>query len=388
MEDTEILLNGLMHFSVELYKHLSDGNENIFLSPFSISAALLIADLGADGRTDKQIREALRIGSVQHSQVHLLLRDLLKQTQFGSGGSSMLRLANRIFARKGVSVDKDYSDQISNHNEGGIEVLDFAAKSEESRRYINRWVAEKTDGKITDLLPFGSIRPSSVIVLINTIFLQGNWLYPFDQESTFKEEFYISKTDLEKTEMMHGEENVKYVFAERKGYSAVELPYKDDNLAMDIILPTEINGLTKLEQILDLTLLKNILNSLDVAVKPKVILGIPKFKLEEEYKLKDALSTLGIVDMFSPTTADFSVMLPENPGEAYVTDAIHKAVVEVNESGTVAAAATGIGLADICCITEKPKPIRFFANHPFIFVIRDVSTDVILFIGRYLKPTS
>lgn len=157
----------------------------------------------------------------------------------------------------------------------------------------------------------------------------------------------------------------------------MELPYKDDNLAMDIILPTEINGLTKLEQILDLTLLKN-----------KVILGIPKFKLEEEYKLKDALSTLGIVDMFSPTTADFSVMLPENPDEAYVTDAIHKAVVEVNESGTVAAAATGIGLADICCITEKPKPIRFFANHPFIFVIRDVSTDVILFIGRYLKPTS
>ena len=188
-----------------------------------------------------------------------------------------------------------------------------------------------------------------------------------------------------KVNMMNGKEKVKFLQDDSMGYSAVEMSYKECNIAMDIILPKEIDGLTDIEKKLDLSFLRNLSKKLQLAGRPEVILGIPKFKMEAQYQLEEVLPQLGIVDMFNPNAADFSAMSPHTPAP-FISAVIHKTFVEVNEEGTEAAAATAMVMVPGCAMPREP-PKTFIADHPFIFLIRDVNTNTILFLGRYISPT-
>ena len=377
---------GLQDFCVKLYQIYAEGTDNIFLSPYSISAALLLTGLGADKETERQIRAALGAGSISKTEIHRQYKQLESALNAETSRTTSLSIANRIFTKLGLLVDESYKADSKKYYGSGIELLDFLGEPEKSRQHINKWVEDQTRGKIRDLVPSGAIGPLSLMVLVNAIYFKGKWLKPFEAYSTRKNAFHLTKSKQVTVDMMNGEERVKYVLNDAAGYSAVELPYRDGNIVMDFILPKEIEGLKSLEKQIDLKFMVNISNAFKQADRPEVILSIPKFRMETQYKLETALPHLGIVDMFDVKAADFSAMFPSTP-DAFISDAIHKAFVEVDEEGTEAAAATAMMMM-LGCAFNPERPKEFIADHPFIFMIRDTKSDTVLFIGRYVAPPS
>ena len=378
------LTEGMMDFSVKLYKIFSEKDGNMFMSPYSISAALLLADLGASRNTEAQIRTALEAGNISKEEVHTQYKTIETKLKAETKGTTTLAIANKIFTKLGLTVDENYITKTKDYYGGAFEQLCFGREPEKSRKHINEWVEKHTRDKIKDLLPAGSLGPLSLLVIVNAIYFKGDWLECFEKSSTKKTNFYVGVEKTTKVDMMYAEQKLRYITDDNLGYSAVELPYKDGSITMVFILPTQQDGLSELEKMLDSSCLRNVCALIKTAQRPEVILGIPKFKMEAEYSLTEALPRLGIVDMFDSTTADFSAMLPTTP-DAFVSAAIHKAFVEVNEEGTEAAAATAMLMVCNSYIPPTPKK-RFIADHPFIFLIRETSTDTILFMGRYVQP--
>ena len=375
-----------MDFSANLYKDLSESSKgNIFVSPYSISAALLLADLGAFGNTDKQIRTALGVGNVDKDCVHAQYKSLETKLNDETQGTTTLAVANKIFTKLGLVVDDKYIGKTKEYYGGAFEQLCFGREPEQSRKHINEWVEKQTRDKIKDLLPEGSIGPLSLLVIVNAIYFKGSWMKSFEKSQTRKKDFHVSPETTVKIDMMNCEQYARYIEDEALEYSAVELPYKDDNITMLFILPNKLDGLKELEKNMNSSFLRNIFVTLKTAEHPKVILGIPKFIMETGYSLNSVLPNLGIVDMFKQGKADFSAMLPSTP-DAYVSAAVHKAFVEVNEEGTEAAAATAMIVAWNSYMPPTPKK-RFIADHPFMFLIRDSSTDTVLFMGRFIVPS-
>ena len=374
---------GMKDFCIKLYGIYVERGGNMFLSPFSISAALLLADLGADGETEKQIRAVLSSGTVSKDEIHRQYKQLEIALNVETSGTTTLSIANRIFSKLGLTVDEGYKVKSKEFYGSGIELLDFDGGAENSRLYINKWVEGKTRNKIRDLLPVGAIESRTLLVLVNAIYFKGKWLKPFNSYSTEKGNFFPAKSETIEVDMMNGQERVKYVLDENVGYSAVELLYKDGNIAMILILPKEVEGLADIEKQLESGLMTDISKKLRSAECPEVILRIPKFKMETTYELKDDLPKLGIIDMFNRTAANFSSMLPNTP-EAFISSAIHKAFIKVDEEGTEAAAATAMIMTCFAMPLEQPK--QFIADHPFIFLIRDTKSESILFMGRYVTP--
>ena len=379
------LKDGLTDFSVNLYRIIAGKNQtsNIFISPYSISAALLLADLGADGNTEEEIRATLGVGGISKDDVHKQYKELQEKLNAETKGTTSLSIANRIFIRLGLNIDATFQTQVQEYYGSGVEGLDFINKSEKSRIHINEWVEKQTRNKIQRLLPPRAIGPVYLMVLVNAIYFKGEWLKPFKGSLTKKSNFHTMGKTV-KVEMMSGKERVKYLEDESGAYSVVELSYKDCNIVMDIILPTAIDGLSRMEKNLDLSFMKQISQKLRSVGRPEVILGIPKFKLEEQYELEHILPQLGIADMFHPENANFSTMIP-CISEVFINAVIHKSFIEVNEKGTEAAAATAMVMAPGCA-PPREQPKTFIADHPFIFLIRDSRTDAVLFWGRYSNP--
>ena len=270
------LTDGLRDFSVKLYRILAEKDGNIFISPYSISAALLLADLGADGKTENEIRVALGIEAISKFDIHRQYKELESQLKAETRGATSLSIANRIFSKLGLVVNDEYQIKSETFYGSGIELLDFIGEPEKSRLHINKWVEEQTKNKIQNLLPSGTIGLSSLLILINAIYFKGKWLNPFEGVSTRKSDFFLSATNTVKVDMMNGKESVKFIQNNSVGFSAVELPYKECNIAMNIVLPKQVDGLSHIEKQLDL---RNLSKKLQSAGRPEVILGIPKFKI-------------------------------------------------------------------------------------------------------------
>ena len=376
------LVDGLNEFCVKLYRVYSERDGNIFFSPFSISAGLLLVNLGADEDTEKQIRTALGSDNISKDEFH----EYFKQFESGlireTNETTTLSIANRIFGKLGLTFGDNYKAKSKKYYDSCVQLLDFIKDAEGSRMYINRWVEDQTRNKIRDLLSPGAVNAESLLVLVNAIYFKGKWLKPFKNWRTRKVDFYPEKSKSVRVDMMNGEEKVRYILDSNSGYSAVELPYRDGNIAMVFILPNAIEGLVDIEKKIDTGLMSDVLKKLKTADSPEVILGIPKFKMEAMYELKQDLPKVGIVDMFSPAAAKFSAMLPETP-EIFLSSAIHKTFIEVGEEGTEAAVATAHRWTLGCHVTP---PKQFIVDHPFIFLIRDMKLDIILFMGRYRVP--
>lgn len=373
----------LNDFCVKLYWIYAVRDGNIFLSPHSISAALLLADLGAEGETNKQIRTTFGLESIPKLEVHKAYKQLESALNAEKGELISLSSANKIFSKSGLKVDERYVSLSKEYYGSGVEMLDFKNEAEKSRVRINKWVEDRTESKIQNLLPSGSIGPLSLLVLVNAIYFKGKWINPFQSFRTLKEHFYLTKRNTVPVDMMHDKQNLKYVRDKEVGYSAVELRYQGGNITMVFILLNEIEGLGDIEKKMDSGLITDISRMLKVAGRPEVILEIPKFKMETMYELERDLPKLGITDMFNQRAANFSAMFPET--NVFISSAIHKAYIEVDEQGTEAAAATALVVTTLH-EARFEQPNYFIANHPFIFLIREAKSDTILFMGRYIRP--
>ncbi|XP_052012774.1 serpin B6 isoform X1 [Apodemus sylvaticus] len=368
-------------FALNLLKILGeDSSKNVFFSPMSISSALAMVFMGAKGTTASQMSQALSLDKCRGNgdgDVHQGFQSLLTEVN-KSGTQYLLRTANRLFGEKTCDLLASFKDSCLKFYEAEMEELDFMGATEQSRQHINTWVAKKTEDKIKELLSPGTVNSNTPLVLVNAIYFKGNWEKPFDKEDTREMPFKVSKNEKKPVQMMFKESTFKMTYVKEISTKILLLPYVDNELNMIIMLPDEHIELSMVEK--KITYKKfGEWTRLDRMKGVKVVVFLPRFKLEENYDMNDVLYKLGMTDAFEEDRADFSGISPKQG--LFLSKVIHKAFVEVNEEGTEAAAVTAIGLRGSSQFTPY-----FCADHPFLFFIQHVKTNGILFCGRFSSP--
>ncbi|XP_012411818.1 serpin B6-like [Trichechus manatus latirostris] len=369
-------------FALNLLKKLGENNsKNMFISPMSISSALAMVFMGAKGNTATQISQALSFNKVRGGggDVHQGIQSLLTEVN-KSGSQYLLRTANRLFGEKSYEFLSSFRDSCRTFYQAEMEELNFANAAEESRNHINTWIADKTEGKITEVLYSGSVDSLTKLILVSAIYFKGNWHKHFNKEHTKEIPFKISKTEEKPVQMMFKESTFKLTYMKEICTQILVLPNVGKELNMIIMLPDENTDLKMVEN--KLTYERFIeWTRPDTMNERNVEVFFPKFKLEENYDVENVLPSWGMADAFDQARADFSGMSSKR--ELFLSKVVHKAFVEVNEEGTEAAAATAAVMTLLCGrITQ-----RFCADHPFLFFIQHTKNNSILFCGRFSSPS-
>ncbi len=380
--DDVSVAQGNNKFALALYDKLREEKGNLFFSPYSISTALAMAYAGAKGQTQAQMADVLHFptgpNDVNATKFQSVFGQIIKDLNArGAAGDYELAVANALWGQKGYSFLKEYLLLIETNYGGGLNEVDFVGAAEAARQTINKWVEQKTKDKIKDLIPQGMLNNSTRLVLTNAIYFKGKWANQFKKERTQDEPFTL--LDGQKINVPMMSQTEKFGYTEAEDFQLLELPYVKDELAMIILLPKKINGVADFEKKLTSENLSRWMGELH---KQKVVVSVPRFKMTQQFGLADTLRSMGMADAFSAQLADFSGMTGTR--ELFISAVVHKAFVDVNEEGTEAAAATGVGMA----MSAAPQKMPVFrADHPFIFLIRDNKSASILFIGRVMEPT-
>jgi len=365
-------------FAFDLYQKLrSPAEENLFFSPYSVSTALAMVYTGARGETQSQMEKALRF-SLGQEKLHPAFAELQNGlNELQEAGNFALHIANSLWPQQDYKFLDEYLSLTKKHYGVSITPVDYSLLArEETRQLINKWVEDNTKEKIKGLIPRGSFHDLTRLVLVNAIYFKGNWKHQFDPDKTEKTPFYISSEKSVQVSMMKQEEQVFY--AESGSLQLLELPYVGNDLSMLVLLPKRIDGLKQLEDSLSIENLELWRSSL---IRTKAIISLPRFKIDYKNLLSKTLKAMGMVDAFVYQQANFAGM-DGKPDWLFIDNVIHQAYIEVNEQGTEAAAATGMGAAG----GMPPPPPIFRADHPFLFLIQDNKTGSILFIGRLNNP--
>jgi serpin B len=363
-------------FAFDLLPELSKKSGNVFFSPYSADTAMEMALQGANGATADQIIQALHLPSSEIAQAGIEALYQLFQAAPATAGYT-LSTANRLWINQNFGVLESFIDSEQNIFGASPQAVDFSNPNAAANT-INNWVSAQTDGKIADLIPPGDLSKFTGLVLTNAIYFQGTWVDSFNPTDT-TESFQVSSTDTTMVQMMTQTNDLGfYSQSGPNGFQALELPYEGNNLDMLVILPTATD-LGQMEASLNPALFSKITSGLSVA---DVQVSLPKFQLNETYDLVPALKDLGIKAAFNPITADFTG-ISETP--SYISAAIQKSFITVDETGTTAAAATGIVMMPTAVVLA-PNAV-FDADHPFIFAIRDNATNTILFLGSVTNPS-
>ncbi|XP_061254958.1 serpin B6-like isoform X1 [Bos javanicus] len=368
-------------FALTLLKKLGKGNwKNVLIAPLSISSALAMVLLGARGNTAAQMCQTLSLNksSGGGEDVHQGFQNLLCEVN-RTDTRYLLRTANRLFGEKTYNFLSSFKDSCRKFYQAEMEELDFVCATEESRKHINTWVAEKTEGKIRDLLSANSVYPMTCLVLVNAIYFKGNWDKQFYKVHTKERPFQVSKNVQKPVQMMFRKSTFKMTYIAEICTQILVLPYVGQELNMVILLPRERTDLNTVEKAL--TYEKFVMwTKPDMLAEEEVEVFLPRFTLEESYDMECVLRDLGMTDGFNTARADFSGLSCQ-PG-LHLSKVVHKPFVEVTEEGTEAVAASE---ARIRGLSLRTVP-RFCANRPFLFFIQHSSTGAILFCGRFCSP--
>ena len=379
--DLATLVDGSSAFAFDLYQALREADGNLFYSPHSISLALAMTYAGARGETAQQITDTLHF-TLPQNLLHPAFNSLdLELGRRGEGAKGKdgegfrLNIVNAIWGQKDYEFLSEFLDLLAENYGAGLRILDFASEPEESRITINNWVSEQTEGRIEDLIPKGLIDTLTRLVLTNAIYFNAAWQYPFQEDMTEDGPFYLLDGGEVTVPMMRQAELLGY--AEGDGYQAVELPYDGGELSMVLLLP-QAGHFEAFEGSLDTQQVDGIIARLE---HRQVTLAMPRFEFESDFSLRETLVALGMPVAFSGE-ADFSGMTGNR--DLFIADVIHKSFVSVDEAGTEAAAATAVVMP-----TAMPpeEPVEVTVNRPFIFLIHDIETSAILFVGRTLNPS-
>jgi serpin B len=365
-------------FAFSLYQKIAGAEtnmgKNVIFSPYSISTALGMTYAGARGETAQQMAAALRFETDQES-LHRSFRDLAARVD-GTGKPYQLKIANALWGQRNYPFEAKFLSLIGEYYAGGFQTLDFAQAPEPGRVTINQWVERQTADKIRNLLQPGDITSLTRLVLTNAIYFKGEWETAFEKNQTRPAPFKVNPGNTVEVPMMVRIGQLPY--AETDSLQAVELPYAGKDLAMVLLLPKDDLG--SLEQYLSRQQVGILLTQMQPT---RLSLFLPRFKFDARYALqnKEYLPALGMVDAFDSQKADFSGLTGYK--DLYISGVFHKAFIDVNESGTEAAAATAV----VVGLKSMPPPVTVFrADHPFIFLIHHKPTGSILFMGRIANP--
>jgi len=382
--DLEALVEGNTAFGFDLYRLFAEqqADDNLFYSPYSISLALAITYAGARGETEEQMAEALRY-ILSQERLHPAFNSLdqvLAERGEGAEGQDgegfRLNIANAIWGQRDYVFLEEFLDTLATNYGAGLRVLDFVGAPEESRLTINDWVSEETEGKIQDLIPQGAIDSLTRLILTNAIYFNAAWAHPFPEDATQDGPFIRLDGSQVAVPMMHQSE--RFGYADGDGYQALELPYDGGEMSMVVLLP-EHGEFEAFEASLDGERVQRIID--DISYR-QVAVTMPSFEFDSRFNLDQALPALGMPTAFSDR-ADFSGMTGDK--DLYISEVVHKAFVSVDEEGTEAAAATAVVMK---LLAMPEQPIEVSLDHPFIFLIRDIETGTVLFVGRVLDPTA
>ena len=379
--DSTKLVEDNSEFAFDLYQALRQQKGNLFYSPYSISLALAMTYAGARGGTEQQMADTLHF-ELQQALLHPAFNALdLELASRGEGAKGKddkgfrLHIVNAIWGQKDYKFLNQFLDVLAVNYGAGLRLLDFISEPEQSRITINNWVSDQTEGKIKDLIPQGVIDDLTRLVLTNAIYFNAAWLNPFENELTSDRAFHLLEGDDVTVPMMT--QTNSFGYATGDGYQAVELLYDGSELSMIILLPNS-GQFESFQNSLNAALVDHIVSDLQ---SRQVSLTMPKFEFESEFSLADTLAAMGMPMAFSDE-ADFSGMTGNR--ELTISDVLHKSFVSVDEAGTEAAAATAV----VVGLTSAPEqPVQVTVDRPFIFLIRDIETGTILFVGQVVNPS-
>ncbi|KAB3535518.1 serpin family protein [Alkaliphilus pronyensis] len=366
----EKLISGNTEFAFDIFKEANkeDQRDNVFISPISISTALSMTYQGAKGATKEGMAEALNYKEIETDKLNNSYRELLKYLE-NIDSKVELNISNSIWARKGEAFNKAFLDVNKEVFNAHVTDLDFSDAN--AANTINDWIKDATNEKIDKMIN-PPIPQNVLMYLINAIYFKGEWTNEFQKDRTFDGKFYSEDGNVRDIKMMSRNDSVEY--GEGDGFKAVKLPYGNGKTAMYCILPNENTSINSFIEDLDANKWRDIRES--ISEKEDVVLQIPRFKLEYGIKeLNDSLTNLGMGEAFTGD-ADFSDIREG----IFINKVYHKAVIEVNEEGSEAAAVTVVEMAESAAMDQ----ISFIANRPFIFIIAEEELGTVLFMGKLL----
>jgi serpin B len=360
-------------FSFKLYEQLFNKTENCFFSPFSVYSALSMTYAGAKEATKLEMEKVLEINddNTVHSDIKSLTNSigLNRELQFLS--------SNSLWLQKNFKLDKEYSKQIEENYSAKSKNVDFANGNdrEKARNEINLFVDKQTKGNIIDIIKPGVLSENTSMILINAVYFKSVWQTEFLAAETKAEKFSSSSGDSVDCKMMHTELKTNYYEDEIAQY--IEIPYQNQKASMMVILPrdSKMNDF----QFFNYQYFYKVLKS---SSAKQVKLSLPAFKMDVNYDLADALKKTGMKSAFEPG-ANFSGITGAK--DLLISSILHKSVIDVSEKGTEASSTTAVIAMRSTSVPSK-EPVVFNANHSFIFLIKENSTGLILFIGYLTNP--
>ena len=377
--DLAAVVAGNTEFALKVFPLLdATPSNNTFFSPYSITQAFALLAPGARGTTLSGIEQALFFPLPQErlnpafNKLDLLLAGKATGTVLESGlQTPKLNNANAVWGQQGFSILPAYLDTLAVNYGAGLHLVDFMNATEDSRHAINAWVEEQTNNRIQNLIPQGGVSPFTRLVLTNALWFKADWASQFLPINTANGPFTNRDGSSSSVPFMRRTFTVPY--AQVDGCQAVDIPYAGDNLSMLVIMP-DPGSFDAFSSALTPTVLSDITNRLT----PQAIdFSMPKFTFTRASSLRPILESLGMTEAFDPTRADFSGI--DGNRDLSVGGVFHQAFVSVDEEGTEAAAATAI----IIGITGIPSPqLTLAIDHSFIFLIREIQTGLILFMGK------
>ena len=371
----ESLILSSNEFAFDLFHELNNQNdqENLFFSPLSVQYALAMTLNGSDQETYAAIRDVLKNQNLSENEIN---ESYLSLTQFllGIDKTVLLKIANSVWYRKGLTVKEAFKQAVQTYYDAGITGLDFSDPG--AKEQINGWVSDKTEGLIEDLID--QIPPGVVMYLINAIYFKADWKYQFDKSMTAEGPFFLEDGNQIQTDLMTVE-GAKVGYYNNEILRLVDIPYGNGQFSMTLLVPAGDHSLKDISDSFD----ESQYNEwVALAQTANSTLTMPKFKIEYKTLLNDALTSMGMGIAFTDQ-ADLTRLF-ENQLDLYISRVIHQAVIEVNEEGSEAAAATAVEIMET---SLPPEPDIIVINQPFIFMIREKFSGTLLFTGKLMDPS-
>ena len=372
----KLLIEADQAFSYELFRNTVawDDEENIMISPLSVSMALSMALNGANGETYEEMRETLHLQDMSTEEINEAFKSLIGLL-IELDPAVTMKIANSVWHEASLPVKEDFLDRLSEYYGASVEDLDF--RDSASIDIINDWVRENTEGLIETIID--EIPDEMVMYLINALYFKGDWLRPFDTDDTRPGDFRLEDGSTVRVDMMHQEDKFATYISDE--VQMIELPYGDSLFSMTVLLPNDPGMPIDrfVEEKMTAANLKTWRSNLTVGSRD-VIVQMPKFEMEYEIEYNDILKAMGMELAFSEWEADFTGIADVSPQNLFISEVKHKTFIRVDEEGTEAAAVTSVGIG----ITSMPPSI--IVDRPFAFIIHERESGTNLFMGKVKNP--
>ena len=359
-------------FGFDLYARLKQDGSNLICSPLSAAVALNMTSAGARGATRAEMLSVLHVDPQRAAETHASFGSLLAAINGRDGtGGVILHVADRLWGQSGFSVNRDFLALLRDSYRAPLETVDFAHAPGDAATAINHWVAAQTHDRIPQIVSADDLPPTTRLVLTNAVYFKGKWDRPFAEGNT-RPRLFAGVSGGAYVPMM--EQRGSFRYAREGSVQVLELTYGGD-LSMVVVLPDDPADLPAVER----KLARNYADWL-AALRPTLVdLWLPRWTFRSRLDLGAELQAAGMRLAFSQSAADLSGI---GDGPLSIDKVLQEAFIEVNETGTEAAAATFIGVHAVSLHVPVEEPKIFHADHPFLYLIRDRKTGAVLFLGR------